>query len=118
MNATPTKKERIYVHLNKSTRPWTCEIRSELDDSILASGLAADGYQDHTSSADIIVRAVNSYDAMKKALEMQIQWRMRDGSPCACPAGRNEDEPRGKMPTLHSTACEDLRAALALAKGQ
>lgn len=52
-----------------------------------------------------------------KALRMQVNYTMRDGTPCACPAGRNEDEPRGTMPQVHSTACEMLRAALAKVDG-
>jgi len=50
-----------------------------------------------------------------EALRFQVSWIMRDGSPCCCPAGKNEDEPKGKMPTVHSTACEMLRAAIASA---
>ena len=46
------------------------------------------------------------------ALKLQASWTMRDGTPCACPAGKNEDEPAGKMPTQHSTACAYLRAAI------
>ena len=51
---------------------------------------------------------------MLAALKMQVQWKMRDGSSCACPAGKNEDgiDSKGKMPTRHSTACEMLRTAL------
>ena len=50
-----------------------------------------------------------------EALQMQVRWIMRDGSPCACPAGANEPEGR-LMPTEHSTACEALRLALAKAE--
>ena len=56
-------------------------------------------------------------ERMREALKMQASWKMRDGSPCACPAGKNEDEPRGKMPTMHSTACGYLRAALSESSG-
>ena len=103
MNATPTKKERIYVHLNKSTQPWTCEIRSELDDSILAGGLSADGYQDHTSSADQIVRAVNSFDAMKEALELIVAWNRSGGA--------------SSLEEARELTYRKAQAALALAKG-
>ena len=49
-----------------------------------------------------------------QALTMQVSWKMRDGSPCACPAGKNEDgeDSKGKMPTTHSTACQHLRDVL------
>lgn len=52
------------------------------------------------------------------ALQFLADWRMRDGSPCFCPAGRHEDEPRGKMPAVHSTACITARAAIAKAEGR
>ena len=45
-----------------------------------------------------------------------MSWRMRDGTCCGCPAGEDEDEMRGKMPTIHSTACEEARSAIAKAK--
>ena len=50
------------------------------------------------------------------ALRFQASWTMRDGTPCACPAGRNECEPSGRMPTVHATSCEMLRAAIAKAE--
>jgi len=56
--------------------------------------------------------AIAAVPQLIAALKMQVNWRMRDGSPCACPAGQNEDERKGKMPTIHATSCEDLRAAL------
>ena len=55
-----------------------------------------------------------AFEAMRVALKAQASWKMRDGSPCACPAGNEEDEPKDKMPTVHSTGCQMLRAALAL----
>ena len=51
-----------------------------------------------------------------EALRFQVSWIMRDGSPCCCPAGKDEDEPKGKMPTQHSTACQMIRTALAATK--
>lgn len=50
---------------------------------------------------------------LRAALSGLMSWTMRDGTPCGCPAGREESEPRKRMPTTHSTACEDARAALA-----
>ena len=50
------------------------------------------------------------------ALSLLAPWAMRDGTPCYCTAGKDEDEPQGTMPTLHSTACEVARAALARVK--
>jgi len=50
-----------------------------------------------------------------KAIEGLMCWKMRDGSPCCCPAGRDEWEPKGKMPTEHSTACMMAREAIAKA---
>ncbi len=52
------------------------------------------------------------------ALKIIAPWRMRDGSVCFCPAGRDEDEPKGKMPTMHTTACDMGRAAIAKAEGR
>lgn len=55
---------------------------------------------------------------LMEALMGLASWKMRDGSPCFCPAGRHEDEtPHSQlyvkeMPTFHSTACEDARAAI------
>ena len=72
-------------------------------------------------NAAFIVRAVNRdhlFEELLKALKMQINWHMRDGSPCACPAGEGESDYKGKMPTLHSTACVALREALARAEGK
>lgn len=68
-------------------------------------------------NAAFIVRAVNAYEEMLYALKYQILWKMRDGSPCACPAGKNEEGnfSKGEMPELHSTACEVIRRALARA---
>lgn len=55
---------------------------------------------------------------MLEALLGLAHWRMRDGSPCFCPAGQHEDEPKGAMPTRHATACADARDALARAEGR
>ena len=55
---------------------------------------------------------------MLRALKCLADWRMRDGTPCFCPAGKDEDEPKGRMPTLHSTSCEIARAAIARATGE
>lgn len=66
-------------------------------------------------NAELIVRAVNAHEDLVKASLGILPWRMRDGSPCGCPAGKDEDEPKGKMPALHSTACQDMREALAKA---
>ena len=63
-------------------------------------------------------RLIASAPDLLAALQMQIDWRMRDGSPCACPAGQDEDEQRGKMPTIHATSCDELRAAIAKATGK
>lgn len=52
------------------------------------------------------------------AIKLQVSWIMRDGTPCVCPAGRDEDYPKGEMPTVHSTACEYLRAAISKAESQ
>jgi hypothetical protein len=55
-----------------------------------------------------------------RALKLQMCWTMRDGSPCCCPAGENElDEHKRskKMPTLHSSRCQDSRDAIAKATG-
>ncbi len=52
------------------------------------------------------------------ALKIIAPWRMRDGSPCFCPAGRDEDELKGEMPTMHSTACDMGRAAIAKVEGR
>lgn len=53
------------------------------------------------------------------ALKLQMHWTMRDGTPCSCPAGENEDDeftrPK-KMPTMHASGCSDARAALAKLK--
>lgn len=48
------------------------------------------------------------------ALQMQMSWKMRDGTPCCCPAGEHEDDmPRPKkMPTVHASNCVEARAAL------
>jgi hypothetical protein len=51
-------------------------------------------------------------ERLREALKMQMYWVMRDGTPCGCPAGANEDERKGKMPTAHTTACEMARKAL------
>ncbi len=53
---------------------------------------------------------------MLEALEGLMCWTMRDGTPCSCPAGKDEWEPKGKMPTLHATSCEEARGAIAKAK--
>lgn len=58
------------------------------------------------------------HEELLKALKMQINWHMRDGSPCACPAGEGESDYKGKMPKLHSTACVALREAIARAEGR
>lgn len=47
-----------------------------------------------------------------KALKMQATYQMRDKTWCNCPAGKNEWEPKGKMPVRHSTACEYMRDGL------
>ena len=63
-------------------------------------------------------RLITASPDLLRALKFQASWTMRDGTPCACPAGSDECEPKGKMPTMHSTSCEMLRAAIAKAKGQ
>ena len=70
------------------------------------------------ANAAYIVRSVNSHEELIKALKAQMSWRMRDGSLCTCPAGKDEDEPKGKMPVLHSTGCEIARDALRLAEAE
>ena len=67
-------------------------------------------------NAEFIVRACNAHDQMLEALKAQASWTMRDGTPCACPAGKNEYEPKGRMPIMHSTSCEMLRTAVAKAE--
>lgn len=51
------------------------------------------------------------------ACKAQVQWHMADGSPCACPLGREDDEPSGILPpnNAHATSCQMLRAAIASA---
>lgn len=71
-----------------------------------------------TGSPEANARVMAAAPELLAALKFQASWTMRDGSPCACPAGKNEDEPRGKMPTIHSTSCEYLRAAIAKADGR
>ena len=63
-------------------------------------------------------RLIAAAPELLAALKFQASWEMRDGSPCACPAGENEAEPKGKMPLIHSTACGYLRAAIAQAEGR
>ena len=67
------------------------------------------------ANAAFIVRACNCHEELVEALKGLMSWKMRDGSPCYCPAGKDEDEPHGKMPTIHSTACLMARSALAKA---
>lgn len=50
------------------------------------------------------------------ALEGMMSWEMRDGTLCGCPAGKDEWKPKGKMPTVHSTTCQEARAAIAEAR--
>lgn len=60
-------------------------------------------------------RLIAAAPELLAALKFQASWTMRDGTPCSCPIGRDEDEPRGKMPTEHATSCVYLRAAIAKA---
>lgn len=68
--------------------------------------------------AEADARLIAAAPDLLDALIMQTNWKMRDGTPCACPLGKNEDEPKRKMPTLHATSCESLRAAIARATGE
>lgn len=52
-----------------------------------------------------------------EALKGLMCWTMRDGSPCCCPTGVDEPDGRLKMGTVHSTACEEARTAIAKAGG-
>ena len=70
------------------------------------------------AEAEANARLIAAAPDLLAALKDQVTWTMRDGTPCACPAGRHEDEPTGKMPTIHSTSCETLRAAIAKAEGR
>ena len=63
-------------------------------------------------------RLIAAAPDLLNALKMQVTYRMRDGSPCGCPAGREEDEPTGTMPLHHSTSCQMLRDALANVEGR
>ena len=65
-----------------------------------------------------LANLITAAPELLEALRAQINWKMRDGTPCDCPAGRDEDEPKGKMPTMHSTSCEMLRAAILKAEGK
>jgi len=65
------------------------------------------------ANARLIAAAPDLLDA----LEALMCWKIRDGSPCCCPAGIDEDDPNGPMPTVHSTVCQQARAAIAKAKG-
>ena len=62
-------------------------------------------------------RLIAAAPEMLEALRLLAHWKMRDGRPCFCPAGENEAEPTGRMPTVHSTACGEARAAIAKAEG-
>jgi hypothetical protein len=57
----------------------------------------------------------SSAERLAEALRGVLPWVMRDNTPCGCPAGADEQTPneRAIMPTTHSTACQDARAALA-----
>lgn len=55
--------------------------------------------------------------ALLAALKFSMNYQMRDGSPCCCPAGVNEYEPTGKMALVHTTDCDMRRAAIAKADG-
>jgi hypothetical protein len=80
----------------------------------IVTSLPERGTAQDQANADLISAAPDLY----KALRSQVHWRMRDGSPCCCPLGEDEDEPKGEMPTGHATNCEELRAALAKAEGK
>ena len=70
---------------------------------------------DETGEANALLIA--AAPEMYEALRLLSPWKMRDGTRCFCPAGRDEDEPRGKMPTTHATGCEEARAAVTKATG-
>ncbi|MDE2098467.1 MAG: hypothetical protein KGL39_14535 [Patescibacteria group bacterium] len=79
-----------------------------------AGGRVVDMRDEMRRRAD--ARLIAAAPDLLKALKFQASWTMRDGTPCACPAGENESEPKRKMPILHSTACEMLRTAIAKAE--
>ena len=54
-------------------------------------------------------RLIAAAPDLLRALRFQASWTMRDGTPCACPAGKNEDEPKGKMPTVGKVLRERTR---------
>lgn len=88
-----------------------------MDDSERSPIIALGKGAKRKANAEFIVLACNAHDQMLEALKVQASWTMRDGTPCACPAGKNEEEPKGRMPIMHSTSCQMLRAAIAKTEG-
>ena len=120
------KMQSAYAKTAHTPTPWKIApdeplIVETMDGKEIADCSMLNKSMPKIENAAFIVRAVNRdhlFEELLKALKMQINWHMRDGSPCACPAGEGESDYKGKMPTLHSTACVALREALARAEGK
>jgi hypothetical protein len=87
----------------------------------VAEGEIAEVFSESFSEeeAEAHARLIVAAPRLLRALKLRMPWKMRDGSPCCCPAGEKEggnNEPK-KMPTVHASVCEDARAALAQVEG-
>ena len=97
--------------LEPALRPWRLEWRDPLDERplILSAGIDADTVcRAFREDADLIVRAVNAFDAMRGALKGAL-IALEDGEDC--------------LATAHAGICpicgakKEIEAALALADG-
>lgn len=115
-NHTPEPWETEYSdgHTTQIKSTVTLETIADVDTHALTDDGYVLGGAEYEANANLIAAAPE----LLAALEMLMSWTMRDGTPCCCAAGKDEDEQKGKMPTMHSTACEDSRAAIAKAHGR
>ena len=95
--------------MNATPRPWDFEGMTIIEKAtrkrlmVLSNALGSDGVMEHEGNCEILLNAVNSYDAMKEALEQaiaRIEVANQEGNP------------------IMSAWLPDAKAALALAKGE
>lgn len=95
--------------MNATPRPWDFEGMTIIEKAtrkhlmVLSNALGSDGVMEHEGNCEILLNAVNSFDAMREALEQaiaRIEVANREGN------------------QIMSAWLPDAKAALALAKGE
>lgn len=66
--------------MNATPRPWDFEGMTIIEKAtrkrlmVLSNALGSDGVMEHEGNCEILLNAVNSFDAMKEALEEVDRW--------------------------------------------